>query len=87
MAVRPAEIRGRRKSPTRGRSTPIRNALTEEVAIQRAAELARAAEDARAARRALHARRVGLVSEVRALLMHGRRAGDQDAAPATGRRA
>jgi hypothetical protein len=51
----------------------MRNALIEELARQRAADLARAADDARAARGGPDRRREGLISSVRALLVRRRR--------------
>ena len=63
----------------------MRNALFEELARQRAADLARAAEDARGARGGSDSRREGLVSSVRALLVRRRRdaraAAERPAAP------
>jgi len=46
----------------------VRNTLIEDIARQRAAELARAGQEARAARAGLDAGRTGLVASVRALL-------------------
>jgi hypothetical protein len=51
----------------------MRNALIEELAHQRAAEISRAADEARAARGGLDMRREGLISSVRALMVRRRR--------------